>query len=148
MKIQLLSTPFDLWLELQTYQNEHSQFNGKYGAANVFVGTMRDFNQNNDVKSMVLEHYPEMTSKYLHQIATEALEKWDILDVLMLHRYGKIEPNDSIVLLATWSTHRDAAFAACRYLIEELKNRAPFWKKETLLADNSGHWVEKNTPNV
>ena len=101
---------------------------------------MRDFNQDNDVKSMELEHYPDMTARHLNRIATEALDKWDILDVLMLHRYGKIEPNDTIVLLATRSAHRDAAFEACRFLIEELKNRAPFWKKEE--RGETSKWVE------
>ncbi len=143
MKIELSDSPFDPWLELQRYQNKQTQFKGKYGAANVFVGTMRDFNQNTDVSAMELEHYPEMTRKHMHGIADEAMEKWDILDVLMVHRYGNIEPNDTIVLLATWSAHRDAAFAATRYLIEELKHRAPFWKKETLVADNSTRWVLK-----
>jgi len=143
MKIQCRATPFDPWLELQAYQSEASQCNPKVGAANVFVGTMRDFNQGQAITSMELEHYPEMTHKHLDQIAHEAMDKWTLFDVLILHRYGKIEPRDSIVLLATWSAHRDAAFAACRYLIEELKNRAPFWKKETLTADNSVHWTTK-----
>jgi len=144
MKIQCLAKPFDPWHELQAYQNQQSQLKGMFGATNVFVGTMRDLNQGHAVTSMELEHYPEMTDKHLHRIAHEAMEKWDIFDVLMLHRYGKIEPHDSIVLLVTWSAHRDAAFAACRYLIEELKNRAPFWKKETLSADNSDRWTTKN----
>jgi molybdopterin synthase catalytic subunit len=103
---------------------------------------MRDFNEGDAVSAMYLEHYPEMTTAHLQKIAAEAQHKWEIEDLLMIHRYGQIEPNDTIVLLAVWSAHREAAFAACRYLIEELKTRAPFWKKETLLADNSARWVD------
>jgi molybdopterin synthase catalytic subunit len=144
MKIELHANPFNPWEELNRYQNTHA-LHGNVGAACVFVGTMRDFNQGDSVSTMYLEHYPEMTGAYLQKIATEAQQKWDIEDLIMLHRHGQIQPNDTIVLLAVWSAHRESAFAACRYLIEELKTRAPFWKKETLLADNSTRWVEGST---
>ena len=141
MKIELYGNPFNPWEELNRYQNEHS-LQGRVGAACVFVGTMRDFNQGDKVSAMHLEHYPEMTAGYMQKIASEARQRWEVEDLLMLHRYGDIQPSDTIVLLAAWSAHRQAAFDACRYLIEELKTRAPFWKKETLLADNSTRWVQ------
>ncbi len=141
MKIELRDHPFNPWEELIRYQNAHP-LRGDSGAASVFVGTMRDFNEGEPVSAMYLEHYPDMTAAYLQKIAGEARQKWEIGDVLMMHRHGHIQPNDTIVLLAVWSAHRDPAFAACRYLIEELKTRAPFWKKETLLADNSTRWVQ------
>jgi molybdopterin synthase catalytic subunit len=79
---------------------------------------------------MTLEHYPGMTEGYLEKIRTEAMSRWNIVDALVIHRYGPLAPNDPIVLVAVWSSHRDDAFAACRYLIDELKTRAPFWKQE------------------
>lgn len=142
MLIELRSNPFDPWQELQNYQSKQLEFKGQYGATNIFVGTMRDFNEGDNVSSMFLEHYPEMTLAHLEKIAAEAQQKWDLKDLLMIHRFGEIAPADSIVLLAAWSAHRDEAFSACRYLIEELKTRAPFWKKETLLADNQTRWVD------
>jgi molybdopterin synthase catalytic subunit len=104
---------------------------------------MRDFNQGDTVKEMVLEHYPEMTEKFLSTLCEEAASQWDIVDVLVVHRSGKILPNDTIVIIAAAAAHREAAFEACRYLIEELKQRAPFWKKETLQGEQ--RWVKKNT---
>jgi molybdopterin synthase catalytic subunit len=100
---------------------------------------MRDFNAGSDVQGMTLEHYPEMTQKYLDQLCADTLSRWDLVDCLVIHRYGEMKPGDPIVLTAAWSAHRDEAFAACRYLMEELKARAPFWKKETTKAGQ--RWV-------
>ena len=144
MTVALRGEGFDPWQEIQAYQNAQPALAGKFGATAIFVGTMRDFNEGDSVSAMTLEHYPAMTQKHLEDVAAEAMAKWDILDTLIIHRYGDIQPNDPIVLLAVWSAHRADAFPACRYLIEELKSRAPFWKKETV-ADKS-RWVEKNTP--
>lgn len=144
MQIELREQAFDPWRELQAYQDKLQAGPGKYGATSVFVGSMRDINESDTVQSMYLEHYPEMTSRYLSKIADEAMQQWELLDVLVLHRVGHIHPDDSIVLIAAWSAHRDAAFKACRFIIEELKHRAPFWKKETL-QDNSQRWVTGNT---
>ena len=85
-----------------------------------------------------------MTEKYLNKISEEAAKKWDIIDSLIVHRVGEMLPNDPIVLVAVWSAHRAAAFDASRYLMEELKSRAPFWKKESLSAEKN-RWVDKNT---
>ncbi|NOZ52202.1 MAG: molybdenum cofactor biosynthesis protein MoaE [Gammaproteobacteria bacterium] len=147
MKIELRHQAFDPWLELQHAEIAlRDSASGQFGAACIFVGTMRDLNEDVSVKNMFLEHYPEMTQQHLQNIATEAIDKWQLLNLLVIHRVGHIEPNDNIILLAAWSAHRDAAFKACRYLIEELKHRAPFWKKETL-SNNSERWVTKNTPS-
>ncbi len=142
MPAEIHTQPFDPWQAIQQYQAEHIE-DGKYGATASFVGTMRDFNQGDDVTSMTLEHYPGMTESYLEKICDEAKQRWQLLDCLILHRVGKIKPNDPIVLTVVWSAHRKEAFEACRYLMEELKSRAPFWKKEGL---SEGHrWVDKNT---
>jgi len=131
--------PYECVLEYQ----KSAGFSGKYGATSVFVGSMRDFNEGDDVQNMMLEHYPGMTEKYLEKISQEAVAKWDILDSLIIHRVGVMLPNDPIVLVAVWSAHRAAAFDASRYLMEELKSRAPFWKKEALTEGE--RWVAKNT---
>ncbi|WP_455366878.1 molybdenum cofactor biosynthesis protein MoaE [Kaarinaea lacus] len=146
MKTELRDTPFNAWQELHGYQETISHLQGKHGATAVFVGNMRDMNESSAIKAMFLEHYPEMTSRYLDKITKYACTQWPLLDALVLHRVGHIEPNETIVLVAVWSEHRDEAFKACRYILEELKHRAPFWKKETL-SDNSQRWVTKNTPS-
>ena len=94
---------------------------------------------------MTLEHYPGMTEKHLAAILDEARGRYALIDALIVHRVGRILPTDPIVLTAAWSAHRKDAFEACRFLMEALKSRAPFWKKETL-ADGGERWVEKNTP--
>ncbi len=142
--VQLRKDSFDPWQALQAYQNTKPELAGKFGATSIFIGTLRDFNDGSNVQGMTLEHYPAMTQKHLDAISAEAKQRWDILDTLIIHRYGNIQPNDSIVLLAVWSAHRNEAFEACRYLIEELKNRAPFWKQEQ--TEDGTRWVEHNTP--
>ena len=142
MLIEIKDSPFEPYQRLLDYQSE-ANFSGKYGATAVFVGSMREFNQGDDVTAMSLEHYPGMTEKYLQKISEEAAAKWDILDSLIVHRVGEMLPNDPIVLVAVWSAHRAEAFDASRYLMEELKSRAPFWKKESLAEES--RWVEKNT---
>ncbi len=143
MPADIRTAPFDPWQETQQYQQAHLEA-GKYGATASFVGTMRDFNQGDDVTSMTLEHYPGMTESYLGKICDEAMQRWELIDCLIIHRVGEIHPNDPIVLTVVWSAHRKEAFEACRYLMEELKSRAPFWKKEGL--ENGHRWVDKNTP--
>ena len=144
MPIFVRDTAFDPWTELAAYQSQMSGA-GKYGATSVFVGTLRDFNAGDSVRSMTLEYYPGMTEKFLAEISREAARRWEIVDTLIIHRYGALKPADPIVLTAVWAAHRAAAFEACRYLIEELKNRAPFWKQEML--DDGARWVQHNTPS-
>jgi molybdopterin synthase catalytic subunit len=143
MHVSIRQNPFEPWEELRNYQNSMT-FKGKYGATAAFVGSMRDFNEGDSVQAMTLEHYPGMTEKYLENISVQAAQRWQTLDTLIIHRVGPLSPNDPIVLVAVWSAHRAAAFEACRFLMEELKSRAPFWKKESL-AEGS-RWVEHNTP--
>jgi len=118
---------------------------GSFGATASFVGTMRNHNEGDSVAAMTLEHYPGMTEKQLEEVISDARKQWDIIDALIVHRVGEILPGSPIVLTAVCSAHRAAAFDACRFLMEALKSRATFWKKETL-ADGSQRWVEKNTP--
>ena len=139
MAVTLYGEAFDPWAALTAYQAAHAEWSGKVGATAVFVGTMRDFNQGNAVQTMTLEHYPAMTQKSLEKLCQEAAARWDILDSLVVHRYGALVPNDPIVLVGVWSAHREQAFAACRYLIDELKTRAPFWKQEA--TDEGLRWV-------
>ena len=105
---------------------------------------MRDFNEGDDVQSMTLEHYPGMTETQLQLILDDADNQWPLQESLIIHRVGDIHPGNPIVLVTCWSAHRAAAFDACRFLMEALKSRAPFWKKETL-SNQSHRWVEKNT---
>lgn len=144
MHIKILAGLFDPWQEVQAYQQAASGIAGKFGATNVFIGTMRDFNEGDDVQGMTLEHYPGMTEKQLEKIIVEASKQWPILDALVVHRVGDILPNEPIVLVAVWSSHRGDAFDAGRYIVEGLKSRAPFWKKE-LLKSQAERWLEKNT---
>lgn len=143
MPVELRQAGFDPWRELENYQAKAPSLAGKYGATSVFVGTMRDFNEGDEVRDMLLEHYPGMTEKSLERIVEKARQRWNFLDTLVVHRVGEVRPNDPIVLVAVWSAHRGAAFDACRQIMEELKSRAPFWKRETL-AEKS-RWVGKNT---
>ncbi len=143
MKIALLETPLDPWQAVEAYQRELDAA-GKFGATSVFVGTMRDFNEGEAVQAMTLEYYPGMTERHLEQISADAAQRWEILDSLIVHRVGTIAPADPIVVVAVWAAHRAAAFDACRFLMEELKSRAPFWKKESLAEGE--RWVEHNTP--
>jgi len=143
--IEVTAEPIQAWSRLEAYAGQQSAHAGKYGATAVFVGTMRDFNEGESVSVMQLEHYPDMTRKYLDEIAARARQQWSLLDLLIIHRVGEVKPADTLVLIAVWSAHRAEAFAACRQLMEWLKSEAPFWKKERL-EDGSQRWVEKNTP--
>lgn len=143
MRVEVREQPFDPWRELAAYEQAAHAGGASRGAAAVFVGTMRDFNDGDRVQTMRLEHYPGMTERHLARIAGEAMQRWPIEDALILHRVGDLKPGDPIVLVAAWSAHRTAAFEACRFLIEDLKSRAPFWKKEQL--DVASRWVESNT---
>jgi molybdopterin synthase catalytic subunit len=142
MKVEITSEPFNAWEQLQAVEKTLTAQYGKYGAVVNFVGTMRDYNEGDTVQAMFLEHYPGMTEKYLQTLSETALQRWNILETLIIHRVGDIQPGDTIVLVATWAGHRAPAFEACRFLIEELKSRAPFWKRETLL--DGSRWVKKN----
>lgn len=144
MHIAISAQPFDPWEVLRRYETTALAAQaGKFGAAAVFVGTMRDLNEGDAVTGMTLEHYPGMTEKHLARIVSTAITRWQLHDALVLHRVGPLKPCDPIVLVAVWSAHRAEAFEACRYIMEDLKSQAPFWKKETL--PEGQRWVAKNT---
>ncbi len=144
VRVEIHSDTLSPWEELASHEQARAELKGRIGAAGVFVGTMRDFNEASDVIAMHLEHYPGMTETHLERICAEAGKRWELLDTLVVHRVGEILPAEPIVLVAVWSEHRKDAFEACRFIMEDLKSKAPFWKKETL-TDGSTRWVEKNT---
>jgi len=138
MKVEVTRNEFNPWTSLQVYEDSLVAQQGKCGAVATFVGTMRD--EGETVQGMFLEHYPGMTENYLQNISDTALQRWDILDTLIIHRVGNMLPGDTIVLVAAWAAHRAPAFEACRFLIEELKSKAPFWKRESL--DEGERWLK------
>lgn len=142
MTVRICAEPFDPYAELAAYTPRGAA--NRIGAAATFIGFMRDLNEGDEVAAMELEHYPGMTEKALEQLRDEAVTRWQLTDALVIHRVGALSPTDTIVLVAAWSAHRAAALDACRFLIEELKTRAPFWKKERL--GDRERWVEHNTP--
>jgi molybdopterin synthase catalytic subunit len=112
----------------------------RVGAVASFIGTVRDVNEGERVSAMTLEHYPGMTEKALDAIVEEARTRFDILDALVIHRVGPLAPADQIVLVAVTSAHRGDAFDACRFIMDYLKTRAPFWKREDTAA--GARWVD------
>lgn len=110
------------------------------GAISCFVGTVRDMAGGEGVSAMTLEHYAGMTEKQLAKIEAEARERWPLFDVLIIHRFGRMEPGENIVLVVTTSAHRDAAIRSCEFLIDWLKTKAPFWKLED--RDGGSEWVK------
>jgi molybdopterin synthase catalytic subunit len=112
----------------------------RVGAVAAFVGCMRDVNDGESIARMTLEHYPGMTEKALEKIVAEAKARWSLLDALVIHRIGELGPTDQIVLVATSSAHRGDAFAACEFIMDYLKTRAPFWKKE--VTGSGERWVD------
>jgi molybdopterin synthase catalytic subunit len=112
----------------------------RVGAVACFVGTVRDVNDDAAVRTLTLEHYPGMTEKALGEIEAQARARFDVLDVRIIHRVGTLAPTDQIVLVAVTSAHRAEAFGACEFLMDYLKTRAPFWKKEH--TPDGARWVE------
>jgi len=110
------------------------------GAVAAFVGLVRDINEGNGVSEMTLEHYPGMTEKALEAIVVEAKGRWKVIDALIIHRVGTLKPCDQIVLVAVSGAHRGEAFAACEFIMDYLKTRAPFWKRE--VTPDGARWVD------
>jgi molybdopterin synthase catalytic subunit len=144
VKVKICTEAFKPWQELQNYQDTVLGNSANFGATSIFIGTMRDYNEGVGVQSMTLEYYPGMTEKQLEKIIADAEQRWQIIDTYVVHRVGEIKPDDTIVLVAVWSSHRGDAFDACRFIMEALKSTAPFWKKE-VLGSGQTRWVEKNT---
>ena len=136
MPVRVQSKDFDVGRELAALRREDP----RVGAVASFIGTDRDVNDAAAVATMTLEHYPGMTEKSLAAIIDEAKRRWDIVDALIVHRVGELKPSDQIVLAAVTSAHRGEAFAACEFIMDYLKTRAPFWKKEA--TPSGARWVE------
>lgn len=136
-KISVQNEDFDVSEELRLLCGDRKEI----GATATFVGLVRDINLDDHVTGMALEHYPGMTEKSLEKIVAEASERWDVIDATVIHRVGELMPSDQIVMVAVASTHRGDSFDACEFIMDYLKTRAPFWKKE-LLHDGSSSWVD------
>jgi molybdopterin synthase catalytic subunit len=132
--IRVQGEDFDVAAEIARIKEGRSDI----GAIVTFTGTVRD--QDGAVSEMMLEHYPGMTERELARIESEANARWPLQASLIVHRIGTLQPGDNIVLVVTASEHRDAAFDAARFLMDYLKTRAPFWKRETGPAGS--RWVE------
>ena len=136
MPVRIQTEDFDLTGEVAGLRASDP----KIGAVVVFVGTVRDMNDGSGVSEMELEHYPGMTEKALEEIIARARERWNVRDVLVIHRTGPLKPLDQIVMVAVTSAHRGDAFAACEFIMDYLKTQAPFWKKEQ--TPQGARWVD------
>jgi len=136
MTVRVQTADFDVARELAALRAGDP----KVGAVAAFIGTVRDVNDGSAVAGLTLEHYPGMTEKALAAIVDEAKSRWDILEALVVHRVGPLAPADQIVLVGVTSAHRGEAFAACEFIMDYLKTRAPFWKKEA--TPEGARWVE------
>ena len=136
MPVRVQTEDFDMAREVAALRGS----DGRVGAVAAFVGIVREVSDAAAVRTLTLEHYPGMTEKALARIVDEAKSRWDIYDVLVIHRIGELAPTDQIVLVAVTSAHRGEAFAACQFIMDYLKTQAPFWKKERT-ADGE-RWVE------
>jgi molybdopterin synthase catalytic subunit len=134
--VRVQQAPFDAGREIAALTEGRRDV----GAVATFVGCVRERSEGAAVSRMTLEHYPGMTEKALEEICAEAGRRWDLLDARVVHRVGPLEPGEAIVLVAVSSAHRGEAFAACEFIMDYLKTRAPFWKKEQTPAGE--RWVE------
>ncbi len=134
--IRVTGEPFDPAAEIAAFAADRPDV----GGIATFLGRVRDRAGEVRIRAMTLEHYPGMTERKLAEIEEEARRRWPLLDCLVIHRYGRMEPGEPIVLVATASAHRAAALEACAFLIDWLKTKAPFWKLEE--TDRGARWVE------
>jgi molybdopterin synthase catalytic subunit len=135
-KVRVQSEDFDTGRELDALTRGRNDV----GALASFTGIVRDSNDGSRISGMTLEHYPGMTESALEDICRQAHERWDLIDTLVIHRVGPLKPGDRIVLVGVTSAHRGAAFEACEFIMDYLKTRAPFWKKESI--GGGERWVE------
>lgn len=145
-QIRIQTDDFNLGVEYQALRkNNHT------GAIVTFTGLVRelekiDQKQNQSINALTLQHYPGMTEQLLNDILDEAEQRWPLHAVTVIHRVGKLLPTDQIVLVATSSAHRDAAFKAAEFIMDYLKTRATLWKKITI--DDQDHWVEQKESDL
>jgi molybdopterin synthase catalytic subunit len=135
-RVRVQAEDFDAGRELESLTRGRTDVGGLAS----FVGLVRETNEGHAIRGMTLEHYPGMTEKALEDICAQAHARWDLIDTLVIHRIGRLAPGDRIVLVGVASAHRGEAFQACEFIMDYLKTRAPFWKKE----DTAGgeRWVE------
>ncbi|PPR43451.1 MAG: Molybdopterin synthase catalytic subunit [Alphaproteobacteria bacterium MarineAlpha5_Bin11] len=124
--IKIQKKDFNIDYEINKIKSKHRDV----GAASIFIGYVRDVNNKKNVKSIELEVYEDMAKKYLEELCLKTSKKWGITDILIIHRFGRLGINEKIVLIATFSKHRDKSFKACNFIMDFLKRDAPFWKKE------------------
>jgi molybdopterin synthase catalytic subunit len=136
MPVRIQTQNFDAGAEIAALRRN----NPRIGAVASFIGVCRDANDGDAVIKMTLEHYPGMTEKALEGIAAEAKRRWDVMDALIVHRVGELMPTDQIVLVVVTGAHRGEAFSACEFIMDYLKTRAPFWKKEE--TPRGARWVD------
>jgi molybdopterin synthase catalytic subunit len=134
--VAIQTQDFDVSREVQALRSGKADV----GAVCVFVGTVRDRNDGDDVSTLELEHYPGMTEKSIERMLSEAQQRFEMISAKVIHRVGTFNPLDQIVLVAVTSAHRGQSFQACEFLMDYLKTQAPFWKKET--GPNGSHWVD------
>lgn len=137
MAVRVQREDFDTGAEIKRLTSGRTDI----GAIVTFTGTVRGGGEGHAISAMTLEHYPGMTEAELERVEAEALARWPLQASLVIHRYGDLLPGDNIVLVITASPHRQAAFQAAEFLMDFLKTRAPFWKKETG-KDGRGEWVD------
>jgi len=135
-RVRVQAADFDVGRELDSLTHGRADVGGLAS----FVGLVRDANDGQPIRAMTLEHYPGMTEKALEDICAQAHARWDLIDTLVIHRVGALVPGDRIVLVGVASAHRGEAFEACEFIMDFLKTRAPFWKREDTPAGS--RWVE------
>ena len=136
MSVSVQESDFDVGAEIAALSEDRRQV----GAVASFVGLVRDISEGANVAAMTLEHYPGMTEQALEEIVAEARSRWSLHAVRVIHRYGRLEPGDRIVFVGVAGAHRGESFAACEFIMDYLKTRAPFWKKEETL--DGARWVD------
>jgi molybdopterin synthase catalytic subunit len=136
MGVRIQTHDFDVGEEVSVMRRN----NPAIGAVASFVGVVRDVNEGDAVTEMTLEHYPGMTERSIEEIVQQARARWNVIDARVVHRVGVLKPTDQIVMVAVASGHRGDAFAACEFIMDYLKTRAPFWKKER--TREGSRWVD------
>lgn len=135
-RVRVQTQDFDVGRELDALTRGRRDV----GALASFVGLVRDANDGQPIQGMTLEHYPGMTEKALEEVCAQADSRWNLIDMVVVHRVGALVPGDRIVLVGVASAHRGEAFAACEFIMDYLKTRAPFWKRED--TPTGARWVE------
>ena len=136
--IEIREADFDINLEINKLKTRGAEI----GAVVSFLGLVSDISKNNHLKFMEIEHYPKMTEKVLEELFSNAAKRWQLQDISLIHRVGKLYPSENIVLLITASAHRAEAFNASEFIMDFLKSKAPFWKKE--ITATASYWIEES----